>query len=61
MKSCRHWEYHGGTTRGRPISEVENDGLMRIRKHGTMNVDAMIVSSPEHMAKSSDSSQFHNW
>ena len=35
--------------------EVENDGLMRIRKHGTMNVDAMIVSSPEHMAKSSDS------
>ena len=35
--------------------EVENDGLMRIRKHGTMSVDAMIVSSPEHMAKSSDS------
>ena len=35
--------------------EIENDGLMRIRKHGTMNVDAMIVSSPEHMAKSSDS------
>mgnify|MGYP001230562465 FL=1 len=35
--------------------EVENDGLLRIRKHGTMNVDAMIVSSPEHMAKSSDS------
>ena len=40
------WQTHLG---------VENDGLMRIRKHGTMNVDAMIVSSPEHMAKSSDS------
>jgi len=34
--------------------EVEGDGLMRIRKHGSMNVDAMIVSSPEHLAKSSD-------
>ena len=27
---------------------------MRIRKHASMNVDAMIVSSPEHLAKSSD-------
>ena len=35
--------------------EVEDDGLMRIRRHGSMNVDAMIVSSPEHMSKSSDS------
>ena len=34
--------------------EVEGDGLMRIRQHGSMNVDAMIVSSPEHLAKSSD-------
>ena len=34
--------------------EVEGDGLMRIRKHDSMNVDAMIVSSPEHLAKSSD-------
>lgn len=34
--------------------QVEGDGLMRIRKHGSMNVDAMIVSSPEHLAKSSD-------
>ena len=34
--------------------EVENEGLMRIRKHGSMNVDAMIVSNPEHLAKSSD-------
>ena len=34
--------------------EIENEGLMRIRKHGSMNVDAMIVSNPEHLAKSSD-------
>ena len=34
--------------------EVEGEGLMRIRKHGKMNVDAMIVSNPEHLAKSSD-------
>ena len=33
---------------------VESDGVMRIQKHGSMNVDAMIVSSPEHLAKSSD-------
>ncbi len=34
--------------------EVEGDGLMRIRRHASMNVDAMIVSNPEHLAKSSD-------
>lgn len=33
---------------------IEGDGVMRIQKHGNMNVDAMIVSSPEHLAKSSD-------
>lgn len=33
---------------------IESDGVMRIQKHGSMNVDAMIVSSPEHLAKSSD-------
>ena len=33
---------------------IEGDGVMRIRKHGSMNVDAMIVSSPDHLAKSSD-------
>ena len=33
--------------------EVENEGLMRIRKHGSMNVDAMIVST-RAPCKSSD-------
>ena len=35
--------------------EVENKGLMRIRKHNQMKVDAMLVSSPEHLDKGSDS------
>lgn len=34
--------------------EVESQGIMRIRKHGKMQVDAMIVSNPEHMNKSTD-------
>ena len=34
--------------------QTETDGLMRIRKHGSMNVDAMIVSSQEHLDKSTD-------
>lgn len=34
--------------------EVEGDGLMRIRRHASMKVDAMIVSNSEHMAKSTD-------
>ena len=37
---------------------IESDGVMRIQKHGSMNVDAMIVSSPEHLAKSSDEIDF---
>lgn len=34
--------------------QTETDGLMRIKKHGSMNVDAMIVSSQEHLDKSTD-------
>tara|TARA_B110001452_G_C15224860_1_gene424537 strand:+ start:714 stop:2129 length:1416 start_codon:yes stop_codon:yes gene_type:complete len=34
--------------------EVEGDGLLRIRRHGSMKVDAMIVADSEHLAKSSD-------
>ena len=34
--------------------EVEGDGLMRIRKHSSMKVDAMIVADSAHLAKSSD-------
>lgn len=34
--------------------EVESKGLMRIRKHNEMKVDAMLVSSPEHLDKGSD-------
>lgn len=33
---------------------IENDGTMKISKHGNMNVDAMIVSNPEHLARSTD-------
>ncbi|MGY8745227.1 MAG: RtcB family protein [Candidatus Poseidoniales archaeon] len=34
--------------------EVEGDGLLRISRHGSMKVDAMIVSDSAHLAKSSD-------
>jgi len=34
--------------------ESEGDGLLRIRRHGSMKVDAMIVSDTAHLAKSSD-------
>ncbi len=34
--------------------EVEGDGLLRIRRHASMKVDAMIVADSEHLAKSSD-------
>jgi tRNA-splicing ligase RtcB len=34
--------------------EVEGDGLLRIRRHASMKVDAMIVSDSAHLAKSSD-------
>ena len=34
--------------------EAEGDGLLRIRRHGSMKVDAMIVSDSAHLAKSSD-------
>ncbi|MAI67124.1 MAG: RNA-splicing ligase RtcB, partial [Phycisphaerae bacterium] len=34
--------------------EVEGDGLMRIRRHDSMKVDAMIVADSEHLSKSTD-------
>ncbi len=34
--------------------EVEGDGLLRIRRHASMKVDAMIVADSQHLAKSSD-------
>lgn len=34
--------------------EVEGDGLLRISRHGSMKVDAMIVADSAHLAKSSD-------
>ena len=34
--------------------EVEGDGLLRIRRHASMKVDAMIVADSAHLAKSSD-------
>ena len=34
--------------------EVEGDGLLRISRHGSMKVDAMIVADSTHLAKSSD-------
>ena len=34
--------------------EVEGDGLLRIRQHASMKVDAMIVADHEHLARSSD-------
>ena len=34
--------------------EIEGDGLLRISRHGSMKVDAMIVSDSAHLAKSSD-------
>ena len=33
---------------------IENDGTMKISRHGNMNVDAKIVSNPEHLARSTD-------
>ena len=33
---------------------IHDDGVMKIAKHGSMNVDAMLVSNPEHLARSSD-------
>ena len=34
--------------------EVEGDGLLRIRRHASMKVDAMIVADSAHLANSSD-------
>ena len=34
--------------------EVEGEGLLRIRQHASMKVDAMIVADQEHLARSSD-------
>ena len=34
--------------------EVEGEGLLRIKQHASMKVDAMIVADPEHLARSSD-------
>ncbi len=34
--------------------EFEEDGIARIRKHGSMNVDALMVTDETHMATSSD-------
>ena len=34
--------------------EIEGDGLMRIRRHDSMKVDAMIVADAEHLKQSTD-------
>ena len=34
--------------------EIEDEGLMRIRRHDSMKVDAMIVADSEHLAQSTD-------
>ncbi|MAY13303.1 MAG: hypothetical protein CMB21_05840, partial [Euryarchaeota archaeon] len=36
------------------LAQVD-EGLMKIKKHGNMKVDAMIVSDDKHLATSSDS------
>jgi tRNA-splicing ligase RtcB len=33
---------------------TESDGLMRIKRHGKMAVDAMLVADEQHLAQSSD-------